>query len=119
MLDLKLFGSLRKASATLSAKELELAKKYLQGAVHSFCKNNPGKAFSLRDLVGGENRDWGETPLQAIYEYHVSSGKAKPKAKRQAAIDAGWLLKAVLAAEKNRCFEQLQGPKIKQYRKID
>lgn len=106
-------------SAKISAVETVLAKKYLQGAVHSFCKNNPGKAFSLRDLVGGENKDWGETPLQPIYDYHLSSGKSKAAARRQAAIDAGWLLKAVLAEEENRCFEQLQGVKTKQYRRIN
>lgn len=106
-------------SAKLTVEETELAKRYLQGAVHSFCKNNPGVAFSLRDLVGGENKDWRETPLQPIYDYHISLGKTKEKAKRQAAIDAGWLLKAVLAEEESRCFEQLQGPRSKLYRKID
>lgn len=110
---------IRQISAKLFPKEMMLAKKYLQGAVHSFCKNNPGTAFSLRDLVGGENKDWGETPLQAIYHYHISAGKSKASAKRQAAIDAGWLLKTVLAEEKNRLFEQLQGPRTKLYRKID
>lgn len=112
-------GKRQRTSAKLSAEELKLAKRYLQGAVHSFCKNNPGEAFSLRDLVGGENKDWGETPLQPIYNYHISLGKTEEKAKKQAAIDAGWLLKSVLAEEKNRCFEQLQGHRTKRYRKID
>lgn len=110
---------IRQISAKLFPKEMELAKRYLQGAVHSFCKNNPGKAFSLRDLVGGENKDWGGTPLQAIYDYHISLGKTNEKAKKQAAVDAGWLLKTVLAEEQNRYFEQLQGPRSKLYRKID
>lgn len=110
---------IRKISAKLSLKEMMLAKRYLQGAVHSFCKNNPGKAFSLRDLVGGENKDWGETPLQPIYDYHISLGKTDEEAKKQAAIDAGWLLKAVLAEEKNRLFEQTQEPRSKVYRKIN
>lgn len=116
----KSYGRVRTITAKLSPEELDLAKGYLQGAVHSFCKNNPGKWFSLRDLVGGENKDWGETPLQAIYDYyHITAGKTKEKAKRQAAIDAGWLLKAVLAEEENRLFEQLQGLRAKMYRKID
>lgn len=119
MLDLTKNGRIQRPSAKLSEEETKLAKKYLQGAVHSFCKNNPGKAFSLRDFVGGENKDWGETPLQPIYDYHISRGKTKEKAKRQAAIDAGWLLKSVLAEEKHRVFEQMRGPRSKQYRKID
>ena len=110
---------LRRLSAKIAPAETELIKRYLQGAVHSFCKNNPGEAFSLRDLVGGETKDWGETPLQVLYEYHRSSGKSDTQAKRQAAIDAGWLLKAVLTEEENRRFEQLQGPKTKKYRRID
>ena len=109
---------IRKLSAKLSDDETVLAKKYLQGAVHSFCKNNPGEPFSLRDLVGGENKDWGETPLQAIYNYHISKGKTHQEAKRQAAIDAGFLLKTVLFEEEKRCFEQIQGTRAKQYRRI-
>lgn len=109
----------KRPTAKLSPTQLVLAKKYLQGSVHSFCKNNPGIAFSLRDLVGGENKDWGETPLQVIYDYHISLDKTPKEAKRQAAIDAGLLLKEVLAEEKRRVFEQLQGTRTKQYRKID
>ena len=109
---------IRQLSAKLSDEQTDLAKKYLQGAVHSFCKNNHGEPFSLRDLVGGENKDWGETPLQAIYDYHISKGKAHKEAKRQAAIDAGFLLKTVLLEEKDRCFEQIQGTRAKQYRRI-
>lgn len=119
MLDIIKCGRIQKMSAKLSLKEIELAKRYLQGAVHSFCKNNPGEWFSLRDLVGGENKDWGETPLQLIYNYHISLGKTDEKAKKQAAIDAGWLLKAVLAGEESRLFDQVQGPRSRKYRKID
>lgn len=119
MLEINKYGKTQRPSAKLSSEELVLAKKYLQGAVHSFCKNNSGEVFSLRDLVGGENKDWGGTPLQAIYDYHISLGKTNEKAKKQAAVDAGWLLKAVLAEEQNRYFEQLQGPRSKLYRKID
>ena len=81
MLDIEKYGKIQRPSARLSTEEIELAKRYLQGTIHSFCKNNPGKAFSLRDLVGGENKDWGETPLQPIYDYHISLGKTKEKAK--------------------------------------
>ena len=119
MLDIEKYGKIQKPSAKLSTEETELAKRYLQGAVHSCCKNNPGQAFSVRDLAGGENKDWNRTPLQVLYNYHIADGKTKEKAKKQAAIDAGWLLKAVLAEEEHRVFEQMQGPRSKLYRKID
>lgn len=119
MLDINKFGKIQRPSAKLSTEEAELAKHYLQGAVHSFCVSNPGKAFALRDLVGGENGNWNGTPLQAIFDYHISAGKAEEKAMKQAAIDAGWLLKAVLAEEENRYFVQSQGGKTKLYRRID
>lgn len=119
MFDMNKCGRIQKPSAKLSPEEMELAKGYLQGAVHSFCKNNPGAPFSLRELVGGENRDWNATPLQALYDYHITAGKTKDKAKRQAAIDAGWLLKAVLAEDQNRYFVQSQGRKTKIYQKMD
>lgn len=110
---------IRRISAKVSPKETLLAKKYLQGAVHSFCKNNPGEAFALRDLVGGENRDWNGTPLQALYAYHISTGKSDPDAKQRAAVDAGWLLKAALAEDTSRYFAQSKGGRTKLYCKID
>ncbi|MBR3978437.1 MAG: hypothetical protein IKJ94_02295 [Oscillospiraceae bacterium] len=119
MIDKGKYRKIQRPSAKISSEEVELAKRYLQGAVHSFCKNNPGQAFSVRDLAGGENKDWNGTPLQVLYNYHIAAGKTKEKAKKQAAIDAGWLLKTVLEEEENRLFEQMQGPRSKLYRKID
>lgn len=94
---------IRRISARLSEQEAELAKAYIQGAVHSFCKNNPGQEFSGRILFGGENGDWHYTPLQRIYEWHCETGVSDPR--KQAAIDVGWLLKAVLNADE-RTFVQ-------------
>lgn len=119
MLKTKNKAVIKRPSAKISTEDTELAKKYLQGAVHSYCKNNPGQAFSVRDLAGGENKDWNGTPLQLLYNYHKAAGKTKEKAKRQAAIDAGWLLKAVLAEEESRCFVQSKGGRTKMYRKIE
>lgn len=104
-------------SAKLSREELELAKCYLQGAVHSYTKSHPGQCFSLRDLVGGENGDWNGTPLQKFYDYHRQSGKSHEQAKEQAAKDVGWVLKAVLAGEE-KVYEQYPGGGTKLYRRI-
>lgn len=85
---------LRAISAKISKEELALAKAYIQGAVHGHCNNSADKALSVRILFGGDNRDWGGTPLQCIYNYHEQSGSDNPV--KVAAQDVGWLLKCVL-----------------------
>ena len=98
-------STIRTISAKLSPQEIELAKAYIQGAVHSFCKNCPDQEFSGRILFGGENGDWHGTPLQRIYEWHCEASTSDPK--KQAAVDVGWLLKAVLN-EDVRTFVQTE-----------
>ena len=49
----------------LDEDELKLARAFMQGAVYCWIKNRRDEAFAVRDLVGGENRDWNGTPLQA------------------------------------------------------
>lgn len=93
----------RQISAKISATEIELAKAYIQCAVHSHCNNNPDKELSVRILFGGDNRDWGNTPLQCIYEYHKHVKAANDPA-GDAAKDVGWLFKTVLV-EDVRTFE--------------
>ena len=73
-------------------------KEFLQGAVWCWCKNKENKWFALRDLVGDSNADWNGTPLQYLYDKHRDT-KSPGKASGQAAKDAGWLLKAVLARD--------------------
>ncbi len=55
--------TVRKISAKISETEIELAKAYIQGAVHSHCSNDPENELSVRILFGGDNRGWGNTPL--------------------------------------------------------
>lgn len=95
--------TVRHISAKIPETEIALAKAYIQGAVHSHCNNNSVMEFSVRILFGRDNRDCGNTPLQAIYEYHKDIKKAKDPA-GDAAKDVGWLLKAVLT-EDARTFE--------------
>lgn len=95
--------TVRKVSAKIPETEIALAKAYIQGAVHAHCSSDPASELSVRILFGGDNRDWGNTPLQAIYEYHKDIKKAKDPA-GDAAKDVGWLLKAVLT-EDARTFE--------------
>ena len=90
--------TVRKISAKISAEEIALAKDYIQNAVHSHCNSNPDKEFSVRTLFGGDNKDWTDTPLQCIYDYHKYVRMSKDPAE-DAAKDVGWLLKSVLSID--------------------
>lgn len=84
--------------------EKSLIKAFMQGAVYSWVKNRKDERFAVRDLVGGENFEWGGTPLVVLYEKHINLGKNNESAIEQAAKDLGWLTKSVLADDK-RTFE--------------
>ncbi|MBR1811269.1 MAG: hypothetical protein IJ766_06440 [Clostridia bacterium] len=89
-------------SAKISVTDIEVAKAYIQGAVHSHCNTSPDKPLSVRFLFGGDNRDWADTPLQIIYDYHKCMQAVNPA--EQAAKDVGWLFKQVLKDD-SRTFE--------------
>ena len=92
-------------SAVLSDEEVNLAKAYILGAVHSRCTAGGDPRISIRRLFGGDNANWKGTPLQAIYNYYVSvKGYAHEKAADSAAQDVGKLLKTVLYEDKTRTF---------------
>ena len=92
----------RSISAGIPVVDLEMAKAYIQGAVHSHCNFCPDGEISVRLLFGGDNRDWEGTPLQVIYDYHhnMDGGKTHDKAAESAAKDVGHLLKKVLADDR-------------------
>ena len=82
-------------SGLLESQE-KLIWSFLQGAVYCWCKNRPNEWFALRNLVGGDNRNWDKTPLQVLYDNQISLGKSNQDAFNQAAKDAGKLLLKVL-----------------------
>ena len=84
----------------LSEKQMSEIKAYLQGQVYTFCKQNKNKRFFLRDLLGGENFFWQKTPMFCLYKRQIEAGKTHPEAFKQAAKDAGKLLKWVLDIDK-------------------
>lgn len=106
---------IRKISAIIDEDKTKEAKNYIKKSIDDYCRNNPRSPFSVCTLFGGENRDWRETPLQAIYEKQPSSCK---DAKKQAAIDVGWLLKEVLARDKEHTYKEFNGY-TKSYIRID
>jgi hypothetical protein len=60
--------------------------------------------FSLRDLMGGENYFWNDTPLIVLYNKYINLGKLNDDAVLGAGKDGGWLLKYVINQDK-REFE--------------
>jgi len=92
-------------SAKLIPVDEEIIKVYMQGAVYAFCNTNKNEVFSARILFGGDNRNWGGTPMQKLYDYYIKEGKTEEDAHQSAAIDAGRLLKAVLERDQYRKFE--------------
>jgi len=95
--------------------EITLIKAFMQGAVYSWVKNRIDEPFAVRDLVGGENFDWDETPLIALYEKHINGGKDNASAIKAAARDLGWLVKTVLAEDK-RTFIPSKAGLVNHYR---
>lgn len=91
----------------MSEEQKERILDFLQGAVYCWCKNRKDEWFSARDLIGGENYYWQGTPMYALYE--------KTKDENQAGIDAGWLLKKVIKADK-RHFDTKKDGWVRQYR---
>jgi hypothetical protein len=79
-------------------------RAFMQGAVYCWVKNRKDTSFAVRDLMGGENSSWVDTPLQVLYEKHIASGKNDDGAVDSAGQDLGWLVKSVLHDD-NRAFE--------------
>ena len=89
-------------SAYISKDDKEKAIEYIKKSVRDYCENNPNKTISVRILFGGINRDWGETPLQKIFNYYrYVLGWDYEKAAKASAIDVGKLFKHVLVESKN------------------
>lgn len=109
----------RNISAKISKEEIDLCKDYIKGAVHGFCNNNSGSRFSARSLFGGENTKWKDTPLVKIYDYYTNiKGYDFEKAHKQAGIDVGLLLKAVLCKDDKFYYEEFEAFKSKEYIRI-
>jgi hypothetical protein len=91
----------------ISEEQKQRILDFLQGAVYCWCKNRKEEWFAARDLLGGDNYYWQDTPMFALYE--------KSEDVEQAGKDAGWLLKMVIADDK-RSFETKKESLVRQYR---
>jgi len=113
---------------SLSESDILEARKYIQEAVYDWCKNKPDDVFAVRDLFGGENTDWGGTPLQEIYGHwsslyrgqhpELSDDELHKKAADQTAKDVGCLVKFVLQNDK-RNFKSCNAGEAKGYKWMD
>ena len=96
-------------SAKLNPEEFVSAKAYILGAVHGYTASDEEGCFSVRNLFGGKNKDWGDTPLQAIYNFYRNTEKLRhEEAAKRAAQDVGKLLRQVLNEDKYDYIEQLE-----------
>jgi hypothetical protein len=87
---------------------------FLHGAVYCWCKNKPDEWFALRDLMGGDNFYWNDTPMIELYKKHELKGKSDEESIKDAAIDAGWILKKVLHSSK-RNFKHNKADMVRKY----
>lgn len=88
---------------------------YLQGAISIQTKKSGAEWFGLRDLMGGANFDWNNTPLYPLYLKHLTLKKNNPV--KSAGKDCGWLLKKAIILDK-RNFETKQFLFNRQYKLI-
>lgn len=101
----------------LSDEQINRIHDFLQGAVYCWCKNRKGDWFSLRDLMGGDNKDWRNTPLIELYNKHQDNDNEDEQIEA-AGKDGGWLLKKVIKVD-NRLFETRIDGFNRQYRWIE
>jgi len=90
---------------------------FLQGMVYAHCAIDPEGWFSVSSLLGEDNRNWNDIPLQILHDKYINDGESYEKAFDSARKDAGKLLKKVIRNEPNRRFENDTGY-FNQYRWI-
>ncbi|MBA7513011.1 hypothetical protein ES705_05020 [subsurface metagenome] len=85
-----------RAVVGISEIEKQRIMDYLQGSVYCWCNHRESDWFAARDLVGGNNHDWSNTPLIVLYEKQMDLGKSESESVEQAGKELGWILKRVL-----------------------
>ncbi len=83
---------------------------FMQGAVYCWCVARKDDEFAGRDLFGGENRDWQNTPLQRIYDAYQDTDVAGNA--------SGHMLRLCLMND-SRNFEMSEHYRAKHYKWID
>ncbi len=99
----------------INDRDKERIIDFLKGAVYCWCKNQKNEWFALRDLMGGDNFHWQETPLIKLYDKHANSNDSVNLAGK----DAGWILKKVIIEDSRRTFETKKESMTRKYRLIN
>lgn len=74
---------------------------FLQGAVYCWCKNCKNEPFTARDLLGGDNYYWQDTPMMVLFEHYRNGNDANNEyAIAEAGKAAGRLLYQLLYDDK-------------------
>ena len=100
-------------------KQRELIEKEFVRLYNVFLNNSYDVAFTLSDLLGGYNRNWTDTPMQAVYYEYLNKYGDANTAYKKAARDAGWFL---MFAVYNDCrtftseYIVSKGKKVRAYR---
>ena len=92
---------------------------FIKAAIRTYCGKMPKKTetwFSAWSFLSDLNNDWSDTPLQCLYTKWIDKGKPEDKARKQAGIDAGWLLKRVIVDDEKRMFTSQKGARVREYR---
>lgn len=102
----------------ISSEDKQRIMDFLQGAVYYYCNNNNGEKFSLREIMGGFNRnDWEKTPLGVLYEKQINAGKSHDEAWTLAGQEGGRLLKKVINQDARK-FETEKDEQIRKYKLV-
>ena len=92
----------------LTEQETKDVADFLQGAVYCWCNTHPKEYFHAKDLLGGLNTNWEDTPAQIIYSKYRAAGEDHKSAHELSGRAAGMILKSVLNKDK-REFEIKRG----------
>ena len=85
----------------INEEQRESIIHFLQGSVYCWCKNRKGEPFAARDLLGGDNYYWQDTPMMALFEYYRDGNDANNEyAVKEAGKAAGRLLYQMLYNDK-------------------
>lgn len=81
----------------VNANQMALIRAYLKGMVYSWCASRGVTPFAARDILGGVNNNWTNTPLHPLYDHYARLGYSNDKAINLAGRAVGWILMRVLA----------------------
>jgi hypothetical protein len=84
--------------------EQEKMEAYVKDSVLTYISEYPNNPISVKTLFGGENWNWGETPLQSLYDKYKNAGNTDKDAFNNAGKNAGTLLKNVLIKLNGKTF---------------